>query len=833
MKKRLANGTIKCDSPGVDRLGGLPDDVLGRILGFLPTPLAVRATQLSRRWRRLWPAHVFALNLSVQDCKNRGVGVRFPDLCARALARFPIFSIPSISLEFCTRDQIGVGKAKAWYAEAMERAAGSVSVTVLRGAFPLALPRFTQAEALSLTLTHRIDLELPAAGDDPLLQACSLTTEHLELDLVLPDEMTLDNWLGPEERGSPACEDLMRHVPPLPRVTVLSLKVRWGIGGDVGPCLASLLSRVPSVATIHVGPAPYCLTVLGGAVVPRGECRWGRCVDERSSGGQLGSLREIVVHGLRGTDGEECSLVEVLLGTVPPSIERISLRCSKLGPNPANSCPLTPLGFLELAATAYRDCPSVIYHDTVYTWSQTFRRCLRLASALASIGIAHRDVVSVLLPNVPAMYEMQFGVPMSGAILNNINTRLDARTVSVLLHHSGSKLVLVDPASLQLLEDALRLLPPEHSAPRVVVADDPHEKELLPAPATALTYERLLEKGDPDFAWVRPANEWEPMILNYTSGTTSAPKGVLHCHRGIFLITLDSLVDWGMPARPTYLWTLPMFHVNGWSFPWGMAVVGGTNVCLRRVDAADVYAAISRHGVTHLCGAPVVLNMLANAPEAVRKTLPGNVEILTGGAPPPAAVLHRTEAIGFKVRHGYGLCETAGLATSCVWNAEWDKLPATERARFKARQGVRTPATAEVDVVDEKSGRSMPRDGSTVGEVVIRGGGGDPGDGWFYTGDVGVMHPDGYLEIRDRSKDVIISGGENISSVEVESVLGELTEAELVAWSRERIPRYMVPKTVVFRDELPKTSTGKIQKYVLRNIAKEMGPTSRGVSSKM
>ncbi|KAM3276846.1 hypothetical protein ACQJBY_044942 [Aegilops geniculata] len=480
------------------------------------------------------------------------------------------------------------------------------------------------------------------------------------------------------------------------------------------------------------------------------------------------------------------------------------------------------------------------------------------------------------------MYEMQFGVPMSGAILNNINTRLDARTVSVLLHHSGSKLVFVDPASLQLLEDALRLLPPEHPAPRVVVAEDPHEKELLPAPATALTYERLLERGDPDFAWVRPVNEWEPMILNYTSGTTSAPKGVLHCHRGIFLITLDSLVDWAMPARPTYLWTLPMFHVNGWSFPWGMAVVGGTNVCLRRVDAADVSAAISHHGVTHLCGAPVVLNMLANAPEAVRKTLPGNVEILTGGAPPPAAVLHRTEAIGFRVRHGYGLCETAGLASSCVWNAEWDKLPASERARLKARQGVRTPATAEVDVVDGESGRSVPRDGSTVGEVVIRGGCVMLGyfndeaatraairrDGWFYTGDVGVMHPDGYLEIRDRSKDVIISGRENISSVEVESVLyghpavneaaavarpdefwgetpcafvslkggscrGELTEAELVAWCRQRMPRYMAPKTVVFPDELPKTSTGKIQKYVLRNIAKELGPTSSGVSSKM
>ncbi|XBH93515.1 hypothetical protein VPH35_084420 [Triticum aestivum] len=454
-----------------------------------------------------------------------------------------------------------------------------------------------------------------------------------------------------------------------------------------------------------------------------------------------------------------------------------STAMTKLGPNPANSCPLTLLRFLERAATAYRDCPSVVYHDTVYTWSQTFRRCLRLASALVSIGIARRD--------------MQFGVPMSGAILNNINTRLEARTVSVLLHHSGSKLVFVDPPSLQLL-------PPEHPAPRVVIAEDPHEKELLPAPATALTYEGLLEKGDPDSAWVRPANEWEPMILNYTFGTTSAPKGVLHCHRGIFLITLDSLVDWAMPARPTYLWTLPMFHVNGWSFPWGVAVVGGTNVCLRRVGVADVYAAISRHGVTHLCGAPVVLNMLANAPEAVRKTLPGKVEILTGGAPPPAAVLHRTEAIGFKVRHGYGLCETAGLATSCVWNAEWDKLPASERARLKARQGVCTPATAEVDVVDGERGRSVPRDGSTVGEVVIRGGCVMQGyfndkaatraairrDGWFYTGDVGVMHPDGYLEIRDRSKDVIISGGENISSVEVESVLyghPAVNEAAVVA----------------------------------------------------
>ncbi|XP_040379668.1 probable acyl-activating enzyme 5, peroxisomal [Oryza brachyantha] len=549
----------------------------------------------------------------------------------------------------------------------------------------------------------------------------------------------------------------------------------------------------------------------------------------------------------------------------------------KLGANPANSCALTPLGFLERAATVFGDCPSVVYHDTVFTWSQTHRRCLRLASALVSLGISRRDIVSVLLPNVPAMYEAQFAVPMSGAVLNSINTRLDARTVSVLLRHSGSKLIFVDPALLPVLREALRLLPAGHPAPRVVLVEDPHEKEFPPAPADALTYERLLEKGDPEFSWVRPASEWDPMILNYTSGTTSAPKGVVHCHRGIFLITVDSLVDWAVPPRPTYLWTLPMFHANGWSFPWGMAVVGGTNVCLRRVDAAEVYDTIARRRVTHLCGAPVVLNMLANAAEGVRKPLPGKVRILTAGAPPPAAVLSRTEAIGFEVSHGYGLTETAGLVLSCAWKGEWDRLPASERARLKARQGVRTPGMAEVDIVDGETGRSVPRDGSTMGEIVLRGGCVTLGylndeaatkaairdNGWFYTGDVGVMHPDGYLEIRDRSKDVIISGGENISSVEVESVLyghpavneaavvarpdefwgetpcafvslkqqqqgggGAVTAAEVIAWSRERMPRYMVPRTVVFRDELPKTSTGKIQKYVLRNIAKEMGPST-------
>nr|XP_010935530.1 probable acyl-activating enzyme 5, peroxisomal [Elaeis guineensis] len=548
----------------------------------------------------------------------------------------------------------------------------------------------------------------------------------------------------------------------------------------------------------------------------------------------------------------------------------------RMRPNAVNSSPLTPLGFLERTATVYGDCPSVVYHRTVYTWSQTLRRCLRLASSLCSLGISRGDVVSVLAPNVPALYEMHFGVPMSGAVLNTINLRLDARTISVLLHHSGSKLVFVDPLSLPLLRDALRLLPHSHQPPRVVPIEDPYEENAnsseLSAAGGGLTYEKLIGMGDPEFKWVRPNSEWDPMVLNYTSGTTSAPKGVVHCHRGLFIITVDSLIDWSVPKRPVYLWTLPMFHANGWSFPWGIAASGGTNVCLRRFDSATIYAALATHRVTHMCGAPVVLNMLANAPDSARQPLPDRVHILTAGAPPPAAVLHRAEALGFSISHGYGLTETAGLAISCAWKGEWDRLPAAERARLKARQGVRTLAMAEIDVIDGSTGESVKRDGATMGEIVLRGGCVMLGylkdeeatsravrpDGWFYTGDVGVMHADGYVEIKDRSKDVIISGGENLSSVEVESVLyghpavneaavvarpdeywGETpcafvsikegvlaappTEKEVIGWCRERMPHYMVPKTVVFKPELPKTSTGKIQKYVLRKMARAMG----------
>ncbi|KAJ6828281.1 putative acyl-activating enzyme 6 [Iris pallida] len=300
----------------------------------------------------------------------------------------------------------------------------------------------------------------------------------------------------------------------------------------------------------------------------------------------------------------------------------------KLGPNYANSSPLTPLGFLERTATVYGNLPSVVYNSTVYTWAQTHDRCLRLASALTTVGISTGDIVSVLAPNTPAMYEMHFGVPMAGAVLNTINLRLDARTVSVLLGHSGSKLLFVDPLSWPLAQDALRLLPANQTRPSLVLIDDPYEPQIPtpppPPPPSLLTYERLIETGDPNFEWIRPTSDWSPMVLNYTSGTTSSPKGVVHCHRGLFLITLDSIIDWSLPKNPIYLWTLPMFHANGWSFPWGVAAQGGTNVCLRRFDAASIYSAIHARSVTHLCGAPVVLNMLANAPDSDRKPLPSS-----------------------------------------------------------------------------------------------------------------------------------------------------------------------------------------------------------------
>ncbi|KAI3722943.1 hypothetical protein L2E82_34167 [Cichorium intybus] len=534
-------------------------------------------------------------------------------------------------------------------------------------------------------------------------------------------------------------------------------------------------------------------------------------------------------------------------------------------PNEANSSPLTPLGFLERAATVYGDSPSLVYNHLTYTWSDTFRRCLRLASSISGLGIGKGDVVSVLAPNIPAIYELHFAAPMTGAVINTINTRLDARTVSILLRHSESKLVFVDYQLTRLIQEAVSMLPDGCAHPkRVLIADD--GSPLLRTDHFVNTYEGMVESGDPGFDWVRPESDWDPLTLNYTSGTTSSPKGVVHSHRGTFIVAVDSLLEWGVPKQPVCLWTLPMFHANGWSYVWGMAAVGATNVCLRKFDASTIYTAIHNHNVTHMCGAPVVLNMLSKG-EPLGRT----VHIMTAGAPPPAGVLLRTESLGFDVTHGYGLTETGGLVVACSWKRQWNRLPATERARLKARQGVRTIGMTAVDVVDPESGVSVTRDGLTQGEIVLRGGCvmlgylKDPEstakcirNRWFYTGDVGVMHPDGYLEIKDRSKDVIISGGENLSSVEVESVLylhpavneaavvgrpdefwGETPCAfvslkddggkplpsaeEIMEFCKGKLPGYMVPKSVVMKEELPKTSTGKIQKYVLREIAKNMG----------
>ncbi|KAJ0526234.1 putative AMP-dependent synthetase/ligase, AMP-binding, AMP-binding enzyme domain, ANL [Helianthus annuus] len=545
-----------------------------------------------------------------------------------------------------------------------------------------------------------------------------------------------------------------------------------------------------------------------------------------------------------------------------------------LKPTSANSCPLTPLTFLERAATVYGDCTSIVFNNTTFTWAHTHRRCRQVASSLAGLGIRRGDVVSVLAYNVPAMYELQFAVPMSGAVLNNLNTRLDARTISVMLRHSESKMLLVDVHLRALALEAVSRFPPGTPPPVLVLIRDLEESLSLPPTVESrvnevdflMSYEDLVKKGNSNFDWIRPINEWDPITLNYTSGTTSAPKGVVHSHRAIFIITVDSLMDWSVPKNPVYLWTLPMFHSNGWSFTWGMAAFGGTNICLHKFNADNIFSAVDRHKVTHMCGAPVVLNMIANSPNA--KPLKNPVHFLTGGAPPPSAVVLRTESLGFIVSHGFGMTEVAGVVVSCAWKEKWNRLPVTDRASLKARQGVRTLALTEVNVLDPESGLGVKHDGLTQGEIVLKGPClmlgylKDPlatamcmkDNGWLYTGDVGVIHPDGYLEIKDRSKDVIISGGENVSSVEVESVLytnpavheaavvarqdkfwgetpcafvsliGKANSEDIIKFCRDRLPHYMVPTKVVFMEELPKTATGKIKKFWLRDMAKNLSP---------
>ena len=532
---------------------------------------------------------------------------------------------------------------------------------------------------------------------------------------------------------------------------------------------------------------------------------------------------------------------------------------TQLEKNAANFAALTPLGFIERAASVYPMRTSVVHGNRRWTWAESYARCRRLASALKGRGIAPGDTVAVMAPNIPAAFEATFGVPMMGAVLNALNIRLDADTIAFTLAHCEAKFLITDKEFSPIVKQALARL--GRKIP-VIDIDDP-----AAAAGERLgekDYEAFLAEGDGEFDWSPPADEWQAITLNYTSGTTGNPKGVVYHHRGAYLNALGNILAWGMRGHPVYLWTLPMFHCNGWCFPWTVTALAGTHVCLRRVEAKAIYDAIAEHEVTHLCGAPIVLGMLINAKAEERRPLGRTVEIMTAAAPPPPAVLEAIEREGFHVTHVYGLTETYGPAVVSEWHEDWDQLPLGERAARKARQGVRYPVLEGLMVADPKTLEPVPRDGATMGEVYLRGNTVMKGylknptataeafaGGWFHSGDLGVWHADGYIELKDRSKDIIISGGENISTIEVEDVLyrhpsildaavvacpdpmwGETpcafvtlkpeasaTVEEIIAFCRERLAHFKAPRTVMF-GPLPKTSTGKIQKFLLRERTK-------------
>ena len=533
---------------------------------------------------------------------------------------------------------------------------------------------------------------------------------------------------------------------------------------------------------------------------------------------------------------------------------------------PANHAPLTPLSFLARAAAVYPTKPAVIHGDRSYTYAEFAARCRRLASALTRRGIGLGDTVAIMAPNVPAMLEAHYGVPLTGAVLNALNYRLDARSIAFMLDHAGARLLLTDTEFAPTIQEALGLL----GQPLPVVdIDDPLAGPARGSRLGETEYEALIGEGDAGFAGCLPDDEWQAICLLYTSGTTGNPKGVVYHHRGAYLNALGDALSFGLTPRSVYLWTLPMFHCSGWCFTWGVTAVGATHVCLRKVDPALIFPAIRRHGVTHLCGAPVVLSMLIHAPDEAKVRFDHVVEVATGGAAPPSAVIQAMEAMGFRVTHLYGLTETYGPATLCAWQPDWDGLPLAGRAQAMARQGVAYPTLDGLMVADPVTLTPVPRDGTTMGEVMLRGNTIMKGylrnpaateeafqGGWFHSGDLAVWHPDGYLEIKDRSKDIIISGGENISSLEVEEALyrhpavmeaavvarpdpkwGEtpcafvtikpgaepVSADEILAWCRDHLAHYKVPRHVVF-GPLPKTSTGKTQKYVLREHAKEVRP---------
>ena len=526
--------------------------------------------------------------------------------------------------------------------------------------------------------------------------------------------------------------------------------------------------------------------------------------------------------------------------------------------NDANYVPLTPLSFLRRAAAVFPERTAWIHGTRRASYAEFYARSRRLASALARRGVAKGDTVAIMSPNTPAMLEAHHGVPMCGAVLSALNYRLDAASLAFILDHANVTVLFTDRSFSPVIEDALSRAA---AAPLVIDIDDTPEDggDLI----GEIEYEALLAEGDPDYDWPWPEDEWDAISLNYTSGTTGNPKGVVYHHRGAYLNCLGDGVTWAMPHAPVYLWTLPMFHCNGWCFTWAISAYGGTHVCLRRVEAGAIFQAIAAHGVTHFCGAPIVLNLLNNASEDERIPLDHRVEVMTAAAPPPAAVIARMEEAGFHVTHVYGLTEVYGPATVCAWQDEWNALPLDEQAALKARQGMPYATLDGLMVADPEALEPVPADGKTMGEVFMRGNTVMKGyldnpqateeafaGGWFHTGDLGVVHADGYIELRDRAKDIIISGGENISTIEVEGALyrhpavleaavvarpdetwgetpcafvtlkdgADTDEAALIDFCRGELAHYKCPKTVVF-GALPKTSTGKVQKYVLRERA--------------
>ncbi len=528
--------------------------------------------------------------------------------------------------------------------------------------------------------------------------------------------------------------------------------------------------------------------------------------------------------------------------------------------NPANYQPLTPLGFLERAAAVFPGHTAIIHGPLRRSYAEFYARARRLGSALAKRGIKRGDTVSAFLANTPAMLECHYGVPMCKAVLNTLNTRLDAAIIAFSLDHADAKAVITDREFSKVMKEALALCKVK---PLVIDYDDP-EFTGAGERLGSIEYEDFITQGDPDYAWAMPEDEWDAITLNYTSGTTGDPKGVVYHHRGAHLLAVGNVVTCSMGKHPVYLWTLPMFHCNGWCFPWSISVTAGTHVCLRAVRAGAMYDAIASHKVTHLCGAPIVMATLLNAPAQEKKPLPHVVEFFTAAAPPPEAVLAAMKEAGFNVTHLYGLTECYGPAVVNDWHTEWDALAPDAQAVKKARQGVRYGALEALDVLDPEAMTPVKRDGQALGEVMMRGNVVMKGylrnksstekafaGGWFHTGDLGVMHPDGYIQLKDRSKDIIISGGENISSIEVEDALykhpavmavavvakpddkwGETpcafielkpdTQAsndELMQWCRKHLASYKCPRYIVFAD-IPKTSTGKIQKFKLREMAK-------------